>query len=75
MRIEMSPSVYLALCALVKDALEVESDASPILSKAALELASAAATLEGLPEEVQQRGAAISAMAETANAARKTAAA
>ena len=64
MLIEMSPSVYLALCALVKDALEVESDAAPILNKAALEL-SAAAAQQGLPENVQAHAQDILEMAQT----------
>lgn len=63
MRIEITPSVYLALCALVKDALEVESDAAPILNKAALELA-AAASQQDLPEAVQAHAQTILAMAQ-----------
>lgn len=68
MRIEITPAVYLALCALVKDALEVESDAAPILSKAALELAAAAHDAGSLPENVQTRASAILEMAQSVGA-------
>lgn len=61
MRVDMSPSVFLALCGLVKDAMEVQSDAAPILRKAALELAAAAAGIEN-PPEVEARVSAISEM-------------
>jgi hypothetical protein len=70
---DMSPSVYLALCALVKDAMEVSSDAGPILRKAALELAAAAASPETLPAEIQAKAAIIGDMASEASA-RKSAA-
>lgn len=43
MLVELSPQSYLTLCALVRDALEVESDASPLLRKAASELMGATA--------------------------------
>lgn len=55
MRITVSPAVYLALCGLVKDALEVQSDATPILRTAALELASAAGMPGEIPEEIMDR--------------------
>lgn len=38
MLVELSPKAYLALCGLVRDALEVESDASAILENVAEEL-------------------------------------
>ncbi len=38
MLVELSPAAYLALCALVRDALEVQSDAAPLLEKVAREL-------------------------------------
>jgi hypothetical protein len=41
--VEMSPNVYLTLCALVKDNMEIESDATPLLKRAALELSGATA--------------------------------
>lgn len=43
MLVELSPTAYLALCGLVRDALEVESDASPLLSRVADELMGATA--------------------------------
>ncbi len=39
MLIELTPSDYLALCGLVRDALEVESDANPLLKRVAQALA------------------------------------
>lgn len=41
--VELSPSVYLTLCGLVRDALEVDSDAAPFLQRAANELMTATA--------------------------------
>ena len=41
--VELSPVAYLALCGLVRDALEVDSDASPLLQKVARELSNATA--------------------------------
>lgn len=43
MLVELSPVAYLALCGLVRDALEVESDASPLLQRVADELMGAMA--------------------------------
>ena len=43
MLVELSPMAYLALCGLVRDALEVESDASVILERVADELMGATA--------------------------------
>ncbi len=42
MLVEISPPVYLALCALVQDALQQPSDATPLLQRAAKELAQGA---------------------------------
>lgn len=38
MLVELSPAAYLALCGLVRDALEVNSDATPLLNRVANEL-------------------------------------
>lgn len=38
MLVELSPMAYLTLCGLVRDALEIPSDASPILQGVAREL-------------------------------------
>ena len=43
MLVELSPSTYLALCGLVRDALLGPSDATPLLNKVVLELAGATA--------------------------------
>ncbi len=43
MLVELSPAAYLALCGLVRDALEVQSDASPLLNRVAGELMGAMA--------------------------------
>lgn len=43
MLVELSPVAYLALCGLVRDALEVESDASELLHRVAYELTGAMA--------------------------------
>ena len=43
MLVELSPVTYLALCGLVRDALINPNDATPLLNKAAQELASATA--------------------------------
>ena len=43
MLVELSPTAYLALCGLVRDALEIESDASPLLARVADELMGATA--------------------------------
>ncbi|MDD5587211.1 MAG: hypothetical protein PHY92_09730 [Alphaproteobacteria bacterium] len=43
MLVELSPQAYLTLCALVRDALEVPSDAEPMLQRAANELMGATA--------------------------------
>jgi hypothetical protein len=51
----MSPSVFIALCGLVKDAMQDESDAAPLLRRAALELAAASAQLENTPDDVAER--------------------
>ena len=41
MNIELSPSVYIALCGLVQDALEHPSDAAVLLRRAVVELSNA----------------------------------
>jgi hypothetical protein len=41
--VELSPKAYLALCGLVRDALEVDSDAKSLLENAAEELMGATA--------------------------------
>ena len=43
MLVELSPTAYLALCGLVRDALEIDSDASAILEHVADELMGATA--------------------------------
>lgn len=43
MLVELSPMAYLALCGLVRDSLQVESDASEILERVADELMGATA--------------------------------
>ena len=43
MLVELSPVSYMALCGLVRDALLLENDASPLLRRVAKELASATA--------------------------------
>ncbi|HAX91116.1 MAG TPA: hypothetical protein DCY07_02775 [Rhodospirillaceae bacterium] len=43
MLVELSPTAYLALCGLVRDAMEVESDASVLLGNVAEELMGAMA--------------------------------
>lgn len=43
MLVELSPVAYLALCGLVRDALEVSSDAEPLLNRVAQELSGATA--------------------------------
>ena len=74
MRVNLSPAAYLALCGLVKDALEVPSDAEPILRIAALELASAASFPDEIPEEVMEKVDSIVEMRDTALARKKSAA-
>jgi len=41
--VELSPAAYLTLCGLVRDALEVGSDADPLLQRLADELSGATA--------------------------------
>ena len=71
MRVNLSPTVYLALCGLVKDALEVPSDADPLMRQAALELASAAT--EELPDEIKAKAPAILEMQDSVSPAKKSA--
>ncbi len=61
----MTPTVFLALCGLVKDALIVPSDATPVLQKAAAKLASAFQDLSEIPEGLEQHSETISNLAET----------
>ena len=56
----MTPSVFLALCGLVKDALLEPSDATPVLKKAAAELATAFEELNEIPASLEQHSDAIS---------------
>jgi hypothetical protein len=62
-RVDMTPSVFLALCGLVKDALEVDSDAAPVLKKAAAELATALNAMDAMPEALERHADAINSMA------------
>ena len=43
MMVELSPAVYMALLALVREELQTESDASPLLKRVEAELARAVA--------------------------------
>jgi hypothetical protein len=63
-RVDVTPIVFLALCGLVKDALIVPSDATPVLQKAALELAAAFQDLSDVPEALEQHSKTISALAD-----------
>ncbi|MBI3419914.1 MAG: hypothetical protein HY053_07270 [Proteobacteria bacterium] len=74
MRMNLSPSVYLALCGLVKDALEVPNDAEPVLHKAAVELAAAVTGPEEVPAEVTERLSEIVEMRDGALQSKKSAA-
>jgi hypothetical protein len=65
-RVEMSPTVFLALCGLVKDALIVPSDATPVLQKAAAELTAAFQDLTEIPETLEQHSETISTLGDTA---------
>ena len=54
MLVELSPTAYLALCGLVRDALEVDSDATVLLQRVANELSGA--TAGGMiPSELVER--------------------
>ncbi|MBY0429325.1 MAG: hypothetical protein K2Q32_08915 [Alphaproteobacteria bacterium] len=61
----MTPTVFLALCGLVKDALIEPSDATPVLKKAAAELAAAFQDLSEVPESLEQHSETISTLAES----------
>ncbi|NDE90266.1 MAG: hypothetical protein EB059_03890 [Alphaproteobacteria bacterium] len=65
----MTPTVFLALCGLVKDAMLEESDASAVLQKAAAELAAAFDALSEIPEGLEQHSATISRLADETPAA------
>jgi hypothetical protein len=56
----MTPSVFLALCGLVKDALLEPSDASPVLKKAAAELSAAFEELNEIPPALEQHSLTLS---------------
>lgn len=61
MLVELSPAAYLALCALVRDALINPNDATPLLNKVAQELASA--TAGGMiPSELAEQPARLEAL-------------
>lgn len=70
----MSPAVYLALCGLVKDAMEVDSDAAPILQRAAVELATAMETGANVPDIIARAADAITELGESGRAAKQSAA-
>ncbi|HEU0117724.1 MAG TPA: hypothetical protein VFR09_03745 [Alphaproteobacteria bacterium] len=53
MLVELSPVTYLALCGLVRDALENDTDASALLNKVAKELANATAGI--IPAELADK--------------------
>ena len=50
MMLQISTASYLTLCALLHDAMQVESDAGPVLARVASELSLAAA---GLPADLR----------------------
>ena len=56
MLVELSPAAYMALCALVQDALSVDSDATLLLRKVQAELLSAKGNFEQpeLPAHVRE---------------------
>lgn len=54
MLVELSPATYIALCGLVRDALQVESDATPILRRAEKELVNVTAG-DMLPSELVEQ--------------------
>ena len=49
--VELSPAAYMALCALVRDALQHDSDALPLLRRVDAELARAVAN-DQIPEDL-----------------------
>ncbi len=59
----MTPTVFLALCGLVKDALVVPSDATPVLQKAAAELSAAFNELSEIPAQLEPHTETISNLA------------
>lgn len=54
--LEISPASYMTLCALVSEALQTESDATPVLERVAAELAQAALPAE-LANDASKRAA------------------
>ena len=68
----MTPTVFLALCGLVKDALIVPSDATPVLQKAAAELSAAFNELSEIPAQLEPHTETISNLtAETADSSKQ----
>lgn len=61
MLVELSPVAYLALCGLVRDALQHPSDATPLLNRIAQELAGATAG-NTIPSELAEDPARIEAL-------------
>jgi len=52
--VELTPTAYLALCGLVRDALEVNSDARPLLERVERELSGAMAG-NMIPSELAEK--------------------
>jgi hypothetical protein len=63
MNVTLSPATYIALCGLVLDAMQRESDAEPILKRAANELADA--VKDQLPADLADNPRAIEALLRT----------
>ncbi|MEJ0063870.1 MAG: hypothetical protein WDO70_11960 [Alphaproteobacteria bacterium] len=60
--LNVSTGTYLTLCALVRDAMQVESDASPMLARVARELS--LASHDVLPSELKKDTRKVAALAE-----------
>ncbi len=54
MLVDLSPAVYMALCAMIRDELQTDSDASPLLQRVAAELARAIAN-DHIPEDLAEQ--------------------
>ncbi|MDD4617425.1 MAG: hypothetical protein PHW76_10060 [Alphaproteobacteria bacterium] len=54
MLVELSPTTYLTLCGLVSDALQVKSDAAPLLRRAERELSGVTAG-DMIPSELVEQ--------------------
>ncbi|NBX74815.1 MAG: hypothetical protein EBZ69_01625 [Alphaproteobacteria bacterium] len=63
MNISMTPATYVALCGLVLDAMQKDSDAAPLLKQAAAELA--AAISGQLPAELASNARMVEALERT----------